>query len=135
MSYYASIQGEFRFLNRVDFEKFLNNKELKSWMEDFEIDVNKMEVKINPDSYRNLGYHLNEIAMSGMKGMLVWTSTDGSFEGGTVIDGEEETIDLYEWAEENYETPKPEEDEDNDEEMDEWMTNVIEAFTDSYLNL
>lgn len=137
MSYYANIKGEFKFKKQEDFDKFLKNKELKPWMEDFEIDSSTREVKINYDSYRNLGYKLGEFVGSGMEGMIVWTSTDGMFEGGVVTNEEESTHDLNEWASEHYDVPEPEDDEEDEEKKaahEEWVTDLMTAFMDHYFN-
>lgn len=39
--------------------------------------------------------------LAGSKGKIVWTSTDGCFSGGVIIDGVEKTYDLEKWNEEN----------------------------------
>jgi hypothetical protein len=136
MSYYSNIQGEFYFETQEDFEKFKNNKSLKDWMESFEVDEKKREVKIPSDTYRNLGRYLDALETSNMKGMVIWTSTDGGFEGGVIIDGESTNFELYDWASENYDRdcPDGDDEDDNYDEVDEWMTEVVDAFVDSYLN-
>jgi hypothetical protein len=51
--------------------------------------------------YRNLGRYIETLFIGG-KGEVVWTSTDGMFEGGVVVDGEETNYDLAEWAKKHF---------------------------------
>lgn len=47
--------------------------------------------------YRNIGIEVDNM-YKGNKGHIVWTTTDGMFQGGVISDGVETVYDLTEWA-------------------------------------
>lgn len=56
--------------------------------------------------YRNIGSAFDSF-MTGTKGLLIWTCTDGMFQGGIICDGAEKTFDLELWAKEHGESVMP----------------------------
>jgi hypothetical protein len=66
------------------------------------IDRRERTIEIPLHLHRNLARLLDEQQLfRGATGKAVWTSTDGCFSGGVVVDGEESTYDLDEWAKEH----------------------------------
>ena len=86
--------------------------------------------------YRNIGLVVDQI-YPGTTGTLVWTCTDGCFQGGVIDNGVETLTDLEQWAKES-EMEKPNEPLiDDGGEFDrraDWMTEVEQAFNEEYIH-
>lgn len=111
MSVYATIQGEAKFTDRQKFHdviKWLSC--MRKWScrpigrDDGEVDIDEddLTIRIPLGCYRNLVGFLFEIRKKSETCYIVWTSTDGNFEGGVIAKEYGETVDkqvdLTEWA-------------------------------------
>ena len=142
MSTYFAVQGVVSYKEKADFDNaikfleesgYLQNKHIVDECGDEiterdNVDTTHVEssIEIPRFHYRNLGRYLDKIMKNGT-GKLIWTSTDGMFEGGVLIDGVETTYDLEEWnAENNGETRPVESDFDGEDKEDDYFENLIE---------
>lgn len=142
MSFYATLQG---FINYPDTESFdAMKKKLVDggWVENDkfvdecgdivldsgqpDLDRETKSITVPLACYHNLSRV--KLFTNGAKGKLVGASTDGCFEGWVITDGNEETYDLDEWAEENIDEPKPDLSVSTDDDQDE--DDKYEAFAD-----
>jgi hypothetical protein len=141
MSFYATIQGSICYKNEADYEAAKAILVNGGWLnaDGFILDetdnpINESGVpNVEPHSisipyslHRNLTRVLDQLFVGG-KGTVVWTSTDGCFSGGVIVDGNETTYDLAQWAKENVEEPAPNADDDFDDYC-EWLAEVEDEF-------
>ncbi len=91
-------------------------------------DIDGLFLDIPQFHYRNLARYVDEM-FKGATGKIVWTSTDGMFDGGVIVDGAEICYDLRKWALDNgeFETDIPDFDKEFDEYC-EWMAEVEQDF-------
>jgi len=126
MSFYATISGYLTYDNDEAFYRNVKLLEEGKWIndngyfidecdesisqeeDDPDIDIDNRTIRIPYGFYRNLTHFfctktfddkLGLLAES--KGKIVWTSTDGCFGGGVIVDGEEKVYELEKWNEEN----------------------------------
>jgi len=142
MSMYCTISGSISYEKQEDFDKALSLLQVGGWLKDgfildemgtriseeADVDISGRAIRIPLFHYRNLGGFLDKLFVGG-KGEVIWTSTDGCFDGGFIIDGKEISYDLTKWAKENM----PEEDADPPDENDfdsycEWQQEVEQTF-------
>lgn len=147
MSFYATIAGEIRYPNRDVFDKVVKLLTEGSWVEGrkFVDECNNVITDyqanalddIRPEAlvisipffcHRNLARHLEDV-MHNATGLIIWSSTDGCFEGGILRDGVEKTFDLTKWAAEQ-KLDEPPDPEDTPDEYCEWMNEVEQEFHD-----
>lgn len=116
MSFYATIHGEIAYEKREDFEAAVKILDEGGWIKDGKFidecgevisgkDIHEESRVINIPYFchRNLSRVLNELFIGG-KGEVIWTSTDGCFDGGVIRNGIEEYHDLRKWAADNNDT-------------------------------
>ena len=96
------------------------------------VDRQSRVIEIPFSSHRNLARILERL-FQGATGKAVWTSTDGCFEGGVIVNGEETIYDLAKWAADNVEGDAPNVEEQFDEWV-EWSVEVEAAFFDEFDN-
>jgi hypothetical protein len=120
MSFYATISARLsyeddetsrRAVSLLEDNGYLGDEEIADWIVDEtgermtespNIDRRERTIEIPLHLHRNLARLLDEQQLfRGATGKAVWTSTDGCFSGGVVVDGEESTYDLDEWAKEH----------------------------------
>lgn len=141
MSTYITLQGQITFANE-DRREMVERALLRGgWMKDGKI-VDEAGSPINDEPafdgmiltipislFRNIGYCLGEFVKGCKMADLVWTSTDGQFQGG-VFEGEKETtFDLEEYAKtlgDDLDTP-PDPDTQRQEYVD-WLAEVEHEF-------
>jgi len=148
MSTYTTIQGEITYPDKVRLHDVVADLTNSGWMQDekfidecgnivdesTESDIDGLTLRIPYSLYRNLSYHLDEI-IKGTTGKLVWTCSDGCFEGGVYTDGKETHYELELWASGNM----PEEDSiapDINEDFDNWsiwVQDVEQSFHEEYM--
>ena len=126
MSFYATITGSARFRTKEAIDVALTRLRKHGWMNERNEFVDERQCPLEPAPaaatvegltlhvpwhlYRNLAGHLGEI-LAGSKHKVVWTSTDGTYSAGVLIDGTETEHDLREWAAEHVGPPDGGEDE------------------------
>jgi hypothetical protein len=127
MSTYATISGHLTYNQAVDYRKAIAMLEKDGWLvdgyivdelnrkiiDDPDIDDKLQEIRIPLYLHRNLCGALDEL-FRGATGKIVWTSTDGMFNGGVIVDGKETHYDLDEWAKMNIKETVPGVDKDFD---------------------
>lgn len=150
MSTYFTMTGQITYQDRADFNNAVRFLQDNKWMDDKgflhseamthnltetpNIDPIALVLTIPLFLYRNLGYKDNlNVLFKGGTGKVVWTSTDGCFEGGVVTEDKETHHDLEKWWDEQGDDgePKPDPDEDIDG-YTQWQQEVEEAFFDTY---
>lgn len=144
MSFYATVQGDITFPTKEALDKVVQQFTDGGWMKDGNFiddsgdavtegrsDIEGLTLYVPLATYNKLTWHFNDLTEGASVFRLVWSSTDGCFEGGVLQDGHEEVAyDLKEWAKKNM----PEEDEDEPDadyqpdEFCEWMNDVECAF-------
>ena len=149
MSTYCTIGGEISYQNKKDFDAALSVLRVGGWLKEnnfiddsptfinersVDIDHNLRVINIPCSHYRNLGYTLENLVKDG-KGVVVWTCTDGCFEGGVITDGHEEAFDLRLWAKENMEGDDavPPDFDNEFEAYCEWQQLVEQEFFEEFL--
>ena len=146
MSFYATMQGNVKHPTKASFEEIVAKLRKTGYLKGNKfvdecgyIILDNGEPDILPESltilyplgyYRNLTYSLSML-MKDAKGLIVWTSTDGCFDGGILRDDEHEvTKDLTVWAEEKgFESPPCIDDFD---EYVEWTNMIEQEFHDAH---
>ena len=114
MSFYATITGEIRYAERADFDAAVAMLKNDGWLDEHGYFLDETDERIStvagvdPEAqtiniplacHRNLACALGEDQLfKGGTGRAVWTSTDGCFSGGVIVDGEETCYDLSEWS-------------------------------------
>jgi len=146
MSTYLTVEGEFTFPDKGKYEAAVALLQEGGWMNQagYLLDEVGDRKSDEPDAtpklltinfpynlYRNVGSAIDAI-MVGTTGLLVWTSTDGMFQGGVIRDGAEKTYDLEIWAKEHTSLPMPNVATDFDGYV-EWQAEVEEEFMAAYL--
>ena len=147
MSTYCTIGGLIHYEKEEDFQAALAILK-EGWLDDEgymltedehridevepSVDAVERDIFIPLFHYRNLGYVLNDLFKGG-KGKVIWTCTDGCFEGGVIVDGKETHYDLEKWAAEgeNMEFEEDRTPPDVEKEFDdycEWQGEVEQAF-------
>ena len=94
--------------------------------EEPDADLDSLTINFPYNLYRNVGSVIDSI-MVGTTGLLIWTCTDGMFQGGVIRDGEETTFDLEKWGKEHTTTVMPDAATDFDKYV-EWQAEIEEAF-------
>jgi len=122
MSTYATICGRLKYKEKADFDAALAL--IRDWLDEdhFKEEDNQrvtelpnvlrslQTLEIPLGYYRNLNSVLPQLFVGG-RGKVVWTSTDGQFAGGRIVNGKGELFNLTKWAEQSkMEAPDPEED-------------------------
>ena len=150
MSFYAAISGSITYERREDFDAACRFLTENGWLEKNGLIDAAGEVQegtgVDRDKrslnlgycvvYRNLACDL-AVLFQGGRGTVVWTSTDGCFDGGVVTDGKETLYDLERWAEEHLGMTMPDLDESEDEHNAAWLDaalDVEDAFHERYTN-
>jgi len=147
MSTYITLQGQITYPHRPRFNDAVKALKNGQWMnadgccideagtvvgdgQDPDVDLDALTVTIPLSMYRNLGYILDELVKGCKDAWLVWTSTDGGYDGG-VYKGEHETEhDLLEFAKtlDLGELPHP----SMGQEHCDWLTEVENAFHEDH---
>ena len=143
MSFYATIQGEITFPTQERLDQAVNELTEDGWMKDGKFidecgnifdeqeqpDVQGLTLRIPFGLYRNLSRRIDDLTQ-GTTGKVVYTSTDGCFEGGVWLDGVFTCYDLKLWARENMEEENslPPDINDDFSAYCEWMSEVEMAF-------
>jgi len=99
-----------------------------------EPDIDGLTLHIPLGCYRNMFRVLDAIT-EDTESTVVWTSTDGCFEGGVLTNDKKEYLDLEEWAKENDMKPPVEIDKSSDDDWQEysdWQTEVEDAFHETF---
>ena len=146
MSTYATIVGHYVYQNKADYDNAIKLLTEDQWLRDGHItderganisddddpdtDDQAMEIRIPLALHRNLCAVLDAL-FKGATGKVVWTSTDGMFDGGVIKNGKEKTYDLEEWAKIKKMTPAPNPDADFQGYCD-WQGQVEEAFFETF---
>jgi len=152
MSFYAAISGSITYERPEDFNTVCRFLTENGWLEknglidaaggvqeETGVDRDKRSLNLGYCVvYRNLARYL-AVLFQGGRGTVVWTSTDGCFDGGVVTDGEETLYALERWAEEHLGMTMPgfDESEDEDESNAAWLDaalDVEDAFHKHYAN-
>lgn len=138
MSTYATIQGTLQFDKKEAYDKVVHTLMSQGWMDsagkwrneigdqigDDGLYPNELKINIPLGYYRNLIHILDSILAETSAASGKWASSDGMFTGGYF--GDEEEIDLKQWAiEQDFEEPP---DDDDFENMSIWMDEVINYF-------
>lgn len=112
MSQYITVDGYIEYADEAAFQLAVAVLRRGFWIDDegWFIDENGEQIGDEPSVdddnwiieiprayYRNLGSVLDEI-LFGSTHHIVWTSTDGCFDGGVIIDGKEQTCSLERFA-------------------------------------
>jgi hypothetical protein len=133
MSFYATISGSIHYERQEDFDAALQLLKSGKWVNDNgcfvdetnetfgerpDIDHDARNIRIPLGYHRNLAHHLDELFRGGT-GKVVWTSTDGVFEGGVIVDGKKTSYDLTQWGREKV-LGEGEEEPDAEENFDEY---------------
>lgn len=138
MSLYSTIQGEVKYTSQKDFQEIVHKLEVQGWTdkeghflnEENEqitptptIDAEQQTITIPLAVYRNLSKveFFPKKAKGEVEGTIVGTSTDGCFCGWIIKDGEENEVELDQWAAENLQNEDhslPPESEDFEDEDD-----------------
>ncbi|MFA5234791.1 MAG: hypothetical protein WC390_10360 [Sulfurimonas sp.] len=140
MSTYTTIQGEITYPDKSHLRDIVADLTAAGWMKDEKFidecdnitdettksDINGLTLRIPYTLYRNLSYRLDEI-VKGTTGKIVWTCSDGCFEGGVYTDGVEKHFDLEEWAKEKEDSIAPDINEDF-ENWSIWAQDVEQSF-------
>lgn len=140
MSQYCTIGGSIGYERQEDFDNAIHLLEVGGWLKDgfmvdelenricdtSDVDISRKAFCIPVYHYHNLGGLLQNLFKGG-KGEVVWTTTDGDFQGGVIVNGQETLYDLEVWAKENMEEENslpP----DDIAELDEWQQEVEQEF-------
>lgn len=140
MSFYVTLEGSLVYEKQADFDRAI--EALKPWLNEKNIFVGEDDEPITEEStidektiyipyyhYRNITRVFNSL-IPGNKGWMVWTSTDGCFEGGAIREEVETTYDLNEWGKENIEEEAP--DTEDHENWCEWANEVEQCFNEEF---
>ena len=116
MSFYATVQGQIKYHTQDAFNNAVKILADGGWVkgdafldECEEVIDSESLPNIIPDEkvivipyfcHRNLARIINDLFIGG-EGEVIWSSTDGCFEGGVIRDGEEEHFELRQWAKDN----------------------------------
>ncbi len=111
MSVYITMQGHIQFSSQADLDAAVKSLTDNGWIKDGRF-TDEADEPYNDQPaadglfltfpyglYRNIGTEVERLA-KGNKGEIVWTCTDGMFQGGTIMDGVETLTDLEKWAKE-----------------------------------
>jgi len=145
MSVYITMNGSLQFPNTEALEKAVKLLTDGGWMKDrFMVDengdkygheeddlpdVNGLFLDLPFGLYRNFPIeHLSP----GTKGRVVWTCTDGEFQGCVISDGVETLYDLEKWGKEQKIEYEPEDGEDEPAIQCEWQRLVEFAFMETF---
>lgn len=142
MSVYSTIQGNITYPNKEALDKVVNMLVEGKWMEDgcflnelgvkeTENCVNGLELEIPHNLYRNLGGQLNEIIKDSNDYYVVWTSTDGDFQGG-ILDSEARKESLYDLDVYAKRLSMSKPDENDFQKVCEWMQDVERIFHEEF---
>ena len=141
MSTYLTIEGEFIFPTKGKYEAAVALLQEGGWMDqdgylldetgdrrsdEADAVAETLTVNFPYGLYRNIGPTL-DLIIGGTTGLLVWTCTDGMFQGGVIRDGAEKTFDLEKWAKERNLAAMPDPATDFDAYV-EWQNEIEEAF-------
>lgn len=144
MSFYATIEGEVTFQDKTRLDEVVQSLTEDKWMKDgkfidecetvvdesTESDIDGLTLRIPLCHYRNLSRRLDWMVQGCKDAHIVWTSTDGCFDGG-VYEGDRETcFDLAKWAKETLE-PEDQNPPDMEKDFDaycEWQQMVEQEF-------
>ena len=150
MSFYATISGEITYPNQEELDKAVKCLTDNGWMKDGKF-VDECENDIVDNSsvygltltipyahYRNLSRAIGDSAVEGLpsitkgtKCLVVWSSTDGCFDGGVIEDDKETCYDLDKWGTENVGETQGDWDEHFQERCD-WQNDVEVAFHEEF---
>jgi hypothetical protein len=147
MSFYAAVQGQITYPNQERLDQVVTMLTEKEWMdngkftdecggiirEETPSDVDGLTLNIPWACYLNLSRVLDEITKD-TTGTLVWTSTDGCFDGGVYKDGVEKCYNLRAWASENM-SPDDAQEPDFDNDFDnwiEWQALIVSEFHEEF---
>jgi hypothetical protein len=145
MSLYYTIAGGIQYERQEDFDAAVRLLEDGLWLKDdhFISDTDEQVTEDAPNLdrenwmiqipmfvYCKLGNVLNDLFRLGGKGRVVWTCTDGFFEGGVIVDGEETVYNLEQWSEENM--PESDQPDTEAEEYCQWQEEVESRFLEKY---
>jgi hypothetical protein len=143
MSFYATVEGNLSYEKREDFNRAI--EALGGWINSSDIFIGEADEQVTSNStidkkhltiyipyfhYRNITRVFDQV-IPGSKGWIVWTSTDGCFEAGVIRDSVETTYNLEDWAKDNIEESKPNQD-DEWENWTEWANEVEMAFNEEF---
>lgn len=148
MSFYATIDGEITYRDQAALDAVVKMLTDGGWfresnfvdetggvIHEHESDIDGLTLNIPWAVHRNLTYAFKQMLAGAVSHHIVWSSTDGCFEGGVLKDGSEPggrsevTYDLVKWAKDNMD----EEDADppsvdDHENYSEWQVTVQNAF-------
>jgi len=145
MSVYITMQGDMTFPNKEAYDKAVGLLVEGGWMkegflidecgdkmgnteDDFPAACSKsLSITFPFGLYRNIGA-LIDLIRKGTKGRIVWTTTDGGFQGGVISDGEEALTDLEKWGKEQKIEYQREDGESDAEANCQWANMVEFAF-------
>jgi hypothetical protein len=144
MSIYSMIEGSIVYESQEALDKALGFLRDRHWMNFDDQFINELGDVINgPMSkesnvegltltipffyYRNLSCHIKELFVGG-RGKVVWTSTNGDFQGGVETENGCKLYNLFDWAKENAEEPTY----SNVHQMDKWMADVEQQFFEEF---
>lgn len=142
MSFYATIQGNITYPTKERLQEVIASLTEQGWMKDgrfvdecgevvgglvAEDHDGDRSLSIPLGHYRNLARRLDDMTKD-TKSRVVWSSTDGCFDGGVITDGVEKTYDLTEWAKENMEDEEDQTPPDMEEDWENYVewTNAVE---------
>lgn len=114
MSFYATIQGQIQYKTQEAFDAAVKLLADGGWIDAEENMVDECGTPIDNGPcapidrehkvitfplfhYRNLSRLLNSLFIGG-EGQVIWTSTDGCFDGGVIENGSETYYNLRDWA-------------------------------------
>jgi len=141
MSTYLTMEGEFTFPTKEKYDSAVALLQSGRWMDqqgylldetgvrksdEADATPNLLTINFPYGYYRNIGSPIDAFK-DGTTGLLVWTCTDGMFQGGVIRDGVEKSFDLEKWAKEHGHAAAPDAATDFDEYV-EWQAEIEEEF-------
>jgi hypothetical protein len=142
MSTYCTIEGSIKYKTKESFDTAISTLKNGSWMNDKgyfiaetgeeiskvpDVDFNNLSLTIPCFHYRNLGYVLKSL-VKNTQGNIIWTCSDGCFNGGVITNGKEKGYDLRKWAKRHMSGYEEEPDMEDVENHSIWEQEIENAF-------
>jgi hypothetical protein len=114
MSFYVTLSGRIRYRTKEALDAALTFLRERGWLDDQNVFLDERGQRMWPRTtlrgmtlqlprcvYRNLGGTALDRILAGSEHRIAWASTDGVEAAGVIVDGEETTFELDEWAAEH----------------------------------